>query len=416
MDHKTLDDIQDNSALVELDVAYAQSVCDMIADQTDCVISFMGEGGVIVASSIHERIGHIHDIAVRIMQGEMDVYDVSKEEAAKSSGMREGRNMALDVEGKRVCNIGVGGPLERARAYAAIVHLSISTMLEAQSLERRHKDELAKMLEERMYSSLDAMRGSVRRLDQLCREMGERMTHTVSTGQNVAKSSLDTQHNVEMVSAATTELSASVSEVTRQLEEVASAVSAMHGLSSDTRTDINELETAAGQIGQFVQVIAGISNQTNLLALNATIEAARAGDAGKGFAVVASEVKSLANETRKATIEIAEQVSRIQQQTGRSVHSIARIVRSIDDIREIVGAVGEAAGQQAQATNEIAQNATQAAGATADISKDIEDVIGLAQATEERVQTVAQTVHSLRGDTRTLGEDMKQVILSLRTA
>lgn len=408
--------ITEPSEQVALDIAYAQEVCDLIADQTDCVISFMGHAGEILASSIHERIGDTHDIAARIMAGEMDYYDVTKEEAAKSAGMREGRNMALDVEGQRICNIGVGGPLDRARAYAAIVHLSIRTMLQAQTLEKRHKHELAALLEEKMDNNLDAVRASMRKLDALCAEMDERMRSTVSTGENVSRSSQGTQENVEMVSAATTELSASVQEVTRQLDEVANAVSAMHSLSQQTRTDIGELEAAADQIGQFVQVVAGISSQTNLLALNATIEAARAGDAGKGFAVVASEVKNLASETHKATQEISDQVNRIQAQTGRSVQSIGQMAQSINNIHETVGAVSEAAGQQSQATQEISQNATLAAGAVSEISQDIGEVIELAQSTEQSVQTVAQTMQSLRGETRSLGEDMKQVINSLRSA
>ncbi|SCA56846.1 putative Methyl-accepting chemotaxis receptor [Candidatus Terasakiella magnetica] len=399
---------------ISLDVNYAQEVCDLIADQTECIISFMGDKGVILASSIHERIGDIHDIAGRIMRHDMDVYDVTKQEAAKSAGMREGRNMALDVEGARVCSIGVGGPLDKARAYAAIVHLSIRTMLEAQSMESRHKAELADMLEARLNSSLEAIRGSIRTLDETCREMDERMTSTVSSGQNVSDASLSTQQNVEMVSAATTELSASVGEITRQVSDVAGAVDDMHEISNDTSSQIAQLEAAADQIGQFIQVITGISSQTNLLALNATIEAARAGEAGKGFAVVASEVKSLAKETDKATQEISAQVKRIQSQTGHSVKAINNIAHSVNTINEIVGSVSESTNQQAQATHEIAENSTQAAGAAAQISTEISEVIELAQSTERRVQTVAQTMQNLRQDTRSLSEDMKEVIQSLR--
>ena len=87
------------------------------------------------------------------------------------------------------------------------------------------------------------------------------------------------------------------------------------------------LSQAAQKIGDIVGLISTIAGQTNLLALNATIEAARAGDAGKGFAVVASEVKSLADQTAKATAEISAQIEEIQASTADSAQSSARSPR-----------------------------------------------------------------------------------------
>src|SRR4029434_8367980 len=89
---------------------------------------------------------------------------------------------------------------------------------------------------------------------------------------------------------------------------------------------VGDLVNAAEKIGNVTQMITDIAGQTNLLALKATIEAARAGEAGKGFAVVASEVKSLANQTAKATEEIAEQIRGIQaasQTTASAMRQIA---------------------------------------------------------------------------------------------
>ncbi|MBR0963828.1 hypothetical protein JQ554_06925 [Bradyrhizobium diazoefficiens] len=82
---------------------------------------------------------------------------------------------------------------------------------------------------------------------------------------------------------------------------------------------MRRLSAGAQRIGTVIDLINNIAGQTNLLALNATIEAARAGEAGRGFAVVASEVKSLAEQTAKATAEIAGQVGEIQGATTESV-------------------------------------------------------------------------------------------------
>ncbi len=118
---------------------------------------------------------------------------------------------------------------------------------------------------------------------------------------------------------ATEELSSSVSEIARQVQESARIAGEAVGQASKTNARVSELSKAAARIGDVVELISTIAGQTNLLALNATIEAARAGEAGRGFAVVASEVKAPAEQTAKATGEIAQQVSGIQAATEESV-------------------------------------------------------------------------------------------------
>jgi sugar diacid utilization regulator len=115
---------------VALDVEYAQELCDLIVNDLGYGCSFMGEGGVIIACGVRERIGTVHSGAARIMRHEVNEYRVTKEEAEASGGkLREGISMGIDFEGKRVATLGIAGALERVVPLAQVMSLFIRSMI-----------------------------------------------------------------------------------------------------------------------------------------------------------------------------------------------------------------------------------------------------------------------------------------------
>ena len=118
--------------------------------------------------------------------------------------------------------------------------------------------------------------------------------------------------------------------------------------SGDAVTMSATLSDHAKSIESILGLIRDIAGQTNLLALNATIEAARAGDAGRGFAVVAQEVKSLANQTARATDEIAGKIADIQASTRQSVETNERIRDTVGEVQASAERIRHAMDAQAQ--------------------------------------------------------------------
>ena len=153
------------------------------------------------------------------------------------------------------------------------------------------------------------------------------------------------------------------------------------------------------KIGQVAQLISEIASQTNLLALNATIEAARAGEAGKGFAVVASEVKSLANQTGKATEDISQQIGAVQEATQGTVDALQEIITKIHDINGLSTAISAAVEEQQAATREIARSAQDAAGSTQQVFTSVREITGSAAVTRDVAASIQRQSGQLLTET-----------------
>jgi methyl-accepting chemotaxis protein len=233
---------------------------------------------------------------------------------------------------------------------------------------------------------------------------------------SVASSSEEASTNVQAVASASEEMSSSVNEISRQVQNSSRVAGEAVDQARRTNDRVGELSQAAERIGAVVELINTIAGQTNLLALNATIEAARAGEAGRGFAVVAQEVKTLAEQTAKATGEISQQINGIQAATGESVTAIREIGATIGQMSEISATIAAAVEQQGAATQEISRNIQQAAHGTMLVSSNIADVQRGASDTGSASAQVLSAAQSLSNESNRLKLEVGKFLESVRAA
>jgi len=290
--------------------------------------------------------------------------------------------------------------------------------LQEMAAAEQHADRgrIAGLFEASIRTVVDTLGDSVGRLEGAAGKMTVLMDRTEDNTRAAAGAADEAAGSVRTVAAATEELSASIGEINRQV--VQSSQIAQHAVAQARQANetVESLANAGIKIGEVVSLINEIAGQTNLLALNATIEAARAGEAGKGFAVVANEVKSLANQTARATEDISRQVEAIQGATGGAVTAIREVTATIEDIEQISGTIASAVDQQRSSTEEIARNVQNVSTGTEDVTRNISGVRQMNGDANAATGEVSEIASRLGLQSSKLAEEVDRFLQQIRNA
>ena len=389
--------------LIYIPVAETQAMLDRITQGltiSSVILLLILFGAVmLIAHSIAKPIANMTSVMKRLAEGDKKVVIPGAERGDEIGAMAK----AVDVFKQNAIEA------ERLAAEQAATE-------EVQKKRAALIESLTREFDHGVSDVIDMVAAATSELETSSRSMSDTAVHTTRQVDDASKSVDDAANSVQSVAAAAEELSASIAEISRQVSQCETVAGIASNEADETNETIKGLADTSAKIGAVINLINDIASQTNLLALNATIEAARAGEAGKGFAVVAGEVKNLANQTARATGEIASQIGAVQAETGKAVLAIERIANRISEVREFTVGISSAVEEQSAATAEISRNVQQVSHATGGVVSSISNVSESAAATGAASEQVSASSQSLAAESEKLKNIVSVFLNSVRNA
>lgn len=359
------------------------------------LIALLGAVTLIIARRMSAALVTMTSAVTRLGEGDFDI---------KLPGLDRGDelgDMARSIERFRT------RAAEKARSEAFLEE-------ERRQIAERNKgaalQEMADTVERETNTAVGAVAAGTERMASNAILMTDSALMLGKNSSSVAAAAEEALTNAQTVAKASSQLSASIAEIATQVNSSRALTLQAVTASTHAQSTIAKLSEAANKVGTVTNLISEIASQTNLLALNATIEAARAGEAGRGFAVVAAEVKSLAEQTAKATSEIAQQINEIQDATKASVTSIIGIGEVIRNVETVSSIISKAIDEQNAVTIEISRTVEETSHAAREVASQIVSVSNEAIETGRRATEIRDGSAEIAGKVDELRATLVRVI------
>ncbi len=319
--------------------------------------------------------------------------------------VRESRGtLAAASEGRYHRHFLKGGMRGAFGEGAKEITAACERMADIEARMREQREKLVGEFEREIAQAIGAVSEAVASLESTANSMLAQAETALERTDEAGSAAEKTSKNAEMIAAGAEELATSIEEIRRQTDSSRATVDRVAGDIEAAKNSMRQLMQVASSVDRVVVFIRELADQTNLLALNATIEAARAGEAGKGFAVVASEVKSLANQSARATEDIVQQISAMQSATRATNKSIDAIADRAGRLTEVVSAIAAAIEQQTAATSDMSGNVQQAAQGSHAVGAAIADIRRAAKGSGDGAKAVFESARALRAQADNLKE------------
>ncbi|BAZ43412.1 putative methyl-accepting chemotaxis protein [Chondrocystis sp. NIES-4102] len=268
-------------------------------------------------------------------------------------------------------------------------------------------------------SSLRQNEGSVREIAQQAVAEAEQIQATLASVEQMSNSIQEVAANAEKTANISNDAFISAKEGNTVMDQTVTSIQGLRSTIGDTAKKIKRLGESAQQISQVVALIDEIALKTNLLAINASVEAARAGELGQGFTAVAEQVGALAEQSAKATQEIAQLITGIQQETQEVVAAMETGTTQVVDSTRLVEATKSSLGAvltKSQEIDRLMKLISEATISQAQTSQAVTEIMMLNSRTSQQRSTSSSQVAQEMQTTATILAQLQESVAQFKVS